>query len=126
MKRAFCLALVLTIAWVGTAAERRKCAIAQTNEHFTVSWNVVNGALALLIFNGDADRMNWIHGLESWGEIRTNVRRINGKDAWSGAGFRDSEKLPFKGMRMDGGKIVSFYDNGILRADVVVNKLVMH
>ena len=118
MKRAFCLALVLTIAWVGTAAERRKCAIAQTNEHFTVSWNVVNGALASLIFNGDADRMNWIQGLESWGEIRTNVRRINGKDAWSGAGFRDSEKLPFKGMRMDGGKIVSFYDNGILRADV--------
>ena len=92
--------------------------IARSNECFTVAWNSANGALASLVVNGDADRMNWISGLESWGEIRTNVKKIGGHDGWTGAAFRDSEKLPFRGMREEGDKVVSVYDNGILRAEV--------
>ena len=93
--------------------------VVRTNECFAVAWNAANGALASLVMNGDADRMNWIEGLECWGEIRTNARRIDGRDGWTGAAFRDSEKLPFKGLREEGGKVVSVYDNGLLRAEVV-------
>ena len=93
--------------------------VVRTNECFAVAWNAANGALASLVMNGDADRMNWIEGLECWGEIRTNARRIDGGDGWTGAAFRDSEKLPFKGLCEEGGKVVSVYDNGLLRAEVV-------
>ena len=92
--------------------------VARSNECFAVAWNSANGALASLVVNGDADRMNWISGLESWGEIRTNVKKISGHDGWTGAAFRDSEKLPFRGMREEGDRVVSVYDNGILRAEV--------
>ena len=92
--------------------------VARSNECFAVAWNSANGALASLVVNGDADRMNWISGLESWGEIRTNVKKIGGRDGWTGAAFRDSEKLPFRGMREEGDWVVSVYDNGILRAEV--------
>ena len=63
--------------------------VARSNECFAVAWNSANGALASLVVNGDADRMNWISGLESWGEIRTNVKKISGHDGWTGAAFRD-------------------------------------
>ena len=92
--------------------------VARSNERFSVSWNAANGALASLVVNDDADRMNWIRGFESWGEIRTNLRRIDGSDGWTGAAFRDSEKLPFKELREEGGRVVSVYDNGLLRAEV--------
>ena len=95
-----------------------KSGIVQTNECFAVSWDEKSGALASLVVNGDSDRMNWIQGFENWGEIRTNVRRIGGKDGLTGAAFRDSEKMPFKGLREEGGRVVSVYDNGLLRAEV--------
>ena len=79
--------------------------VARSNECFAVAWNSANGALASLVVNGDADRMNWISGLESWGEIRTNVKKIGGRDGWTGAAFRDSEKLPFRGMREEGDRV---------------------
>ncbi len=76
---------------------------AKTNERFVVTWNAKNGALESLVLRDDADRMNWIEGFESWGEIRTNARKIN-SGSWTGAAFLDSEKLPFVGMREENGR----------------------
>ena len=91
---------------------------AKTNERFVVTWNAKNGALKSLVLRDDADRMNWIEGFESWGEIRTNARKIN-SGSWTGAAFLDSEKLPFVGMREENGRVISRYDNGVLAAEVV-------
>ncbi|MCR5840410.1 MAG: hypothetical protein K6G94_12345, partial [Kiritimatiellae bacterium] len=95
-----------------------KSGIVQTNERFVVSLSEKNGALASLVMKEDADHMNWIHGLENWGEVRTNIKCYGGTDSWTGAAFRDSEKLPFIGFREEDGRFVSVYDNGILRAEV--------
>lgn len=95
--------------------------VTRANVRFAVSWNAENGALSSLVLNDDPDRMNWIEGFESWGEIRTNVRPVGGKEGWTGAAFRDSDKLPFKEIREEVGSVVSIYGNGLLRAEVVRN-----
>lgn len=91
---------------------------AKTNERFVVTWNAKNGALESLVLRDDADRMNWIEGFESWGEIRTNAKTFS-SGSWTGAAFLDSEKLPFTGMREENGRVISRYDNGVLAAEVV-------
>ena len=92
--------------------------VAKTNDAFVVTWNAKNGGLASLVLRDDADRMNWIEGFETWGEIRTNAREIRA-GGWTGAAFLDSEKLAFRGLREEGGRVVSEYGNGVLSATVV-------
>lgn len=93
--------------------------LVRSNGCFTVTWNRANGALASLVLRDDPDGMNWIQGLEDWGEIRTHIRKSNPNLASSGILFEDSEKLPFRELREENGRMISVYDNGILRAEVV-------
>jgi len=101
------------------AADGVRAEIAKTNEKFVVTWNMKNGALKSLVLCDDPDKMNWIQGLESWGEVRTNARLVAGPTWWSGNAFADSEKLAFEGMQERDGRVVSRYGNGVLRVEVL-------
>ena len=111
--REFVLLAAAMVAAGATAAD-----VVKTNERFVVTWNAQNGGLRSLVLRDDRDRMNWVEGFESWGEIRTNAKEIR-SGGWTGAAFLDSEKLPFAGMREEGDRVVSRYGNGVLTAEVV-------
>ena len=67
------------------------------NSQFTVEINPLNGGLASLVLKNDADRMNWIEGLETWG---------------TPAG------MEFLGMEQMEGKSVSHYRRDVLQLSV--------
>ena len=67
------------------------------NDKFTVEFNADNGGLKTLVLKNDADRMNWIEGLGTWGVP---------------AG------MEFLGAEQKDGKAVSRYRRGVLELTV--------
>ena len=84
---------VLSLAVCMHAGELKK----MENSKFTVEFNSDNGGLKVLVLKNDADRMNWIEGLGTWGVP---------------AG------MEFLGAEQKDGKAVSRYRCGVLKLTV--------
>ena len=93
-------------------------ALALSNAVFTVTWNEADGGLDSLVLNGDADRMNWIEGTDTWGTLRWMRRDLSKKVRPKRELWLDTEKFAFTGLRREGNAVVSSYTNTLLRAEV--------
>ena len=74
----------------------------RSNADFTVAWNVNDGTLSSLVLNGDTNRMNWIEGTSSWGQLRLVAQ-------FPCTPYQNSTPFCFKDMREDGEWVVSRY-----------------
>ena len=79
-------------------------------EEFNAVFNPKNGGLTSLVLKNDPDKMNWIKGHRTWGEIYVPDMEPETSD-----GIRI---LPFKEMKKENGKIVSLYEGKHLSGKV--------